>query len=58
MRAVSEWCGEGRGREPFSGNVVYTGMEIGIDSFAAMFSGNKSKQINDDDAMADRKSVV
>ena len=27
-------------------------MEIGIDSFAAMFSGNKSKQINDDDAMA------
>ena len=27
-------------------------MEIGIDSFAAMFSGNKSKTINDADAMA------
>jgi probable LLM family oxidoreductase len=27
-------------------------MEIGIDSFAAMFSGNKSKSINDADAMA------
>jgi probable LLM family oxidoreductase len=27
-------------------------MEIGIDSFAAMFSGNSSKQINDADAMA------
>src|SRR6478752_641755 len=27
-------------------------MEIGIDSFAAMFSGNKSKFINDADAMA------
>ena len=27
-------------------------MEIGIDSFAAMFSGNNSKQINDADAMA------
>jgi probable LLM family oxidoreductase len=27
-------------------------MEIGIDSFAAMFSGNSSKRINDDDAMA------
>ena len=27
-------------------------MEIGIDSFAAMFSGNSSKRINDADAMA------
>src|ERR1700688_4773922 len=27
-------------------------MEIGIDSFAAMFSGNSSKIINDSDAMA------
>src|SRR5450631_4621831 len=27
-------------------------MEIGIDSFAAMFSGNSSKSINDADAMA------
>jgi probable LLM family oxidoreductase len=27
-------------------------MEIGIDSFAAMFSGNKSKSINDAEAMA------
>src|SRR5258705_12532204 len=27
-------------------------MEIGIDSFAAMFSGNTSKSINDADAMA------
>ncbi|HLA58526.1 MAG TPA: LLM class flavin-dependent oxidoreductase [Puia sp.] len=27
-------------------------MEIGIDSFAAMFSGNSSKKIHDDDAMA------
>jgi probable LLM family oxidoreductase len=27
-------------------------MEIGVDSFAAMFSGNSSKQINDADAMA------
>ena len=27
-------------------------MEIGVDSFAAMFSANKSKAINDVDAMA------
>jgi probable LLM family oxidoreductase len=27
-------------------------MEIGVDSFAAMFSGNSSKSINDEDAMA------
>src|SRR5580765_2037547 len=27
-------------------------MEIGVDSFAAMFSGNKNKSINDADAMA------
>ena len=27
-------------------------MEIGVDSFAAMFSGNSSKVINDADAMA------
>ena len=27
-------------------------MEIGIDSFAAMFSGNSNKNINDADAMA------
>lgn len=27
-------------------------MEIGIDSFAAMFSGNSSKNINDEDALA------
>jgi probable LLM family oxidoreductase len=33
--------------------ILYTNnMEIGVDSFAAMFSGNSSKSINDEDAMA------
>jgi probable LLM family oxidoreductase len=32
--------------------ICYTRMEIGIDSFAAMFSGNSSKVISDQDAMA------
>ena len=34
-------------------NILYTyNMEIGVDSFAAMFSANNSKAINDVDAMA------
>src|SRR3977135_458155 len=32
--------------------MLYNTMEIGIDSFAAMFSGNSSKVINDADALA------
>ena len=33
-------------------SILYTNiMEIGVDSFAAMFSGNSSKSINDADAL-------
>jgi probable LLM family oxidoreductase len=37
----------------FAGKILYTyNMEIGVDSFAAMFSANSSKAISDADAMA------